>query len=72
MEKSPAAVALAEPAKRSSTVSTASVLPPRRADLQARVEKALYFADPASERVKRLTPGAFQRVRPARAADDGD
>ena len=72
VEKSPAAVALAEPAKRSSTVSTASVLPPRRADLQARVEKALYFADPASERVKRLTPGAFQRVRPARAADDGD
>ena len=45
-----------------------AVLPPRRPELQASAEKALYFTDASSERVKRLTRAAFQRVKPAPAA----
>jgi len=67
--KSPSVVALAAPAK--SSLQASGVQPPRRPDLQASAEKALYFADPSSDRVKRLSLGAFRLVKPARpSADD--
>ena len=45
-----------------------AVLPPRRSELQASAEKALYFTDASSDRVKRLTHGAFDKVKLSRAA----
>jgi rare lipoprotein A len=41
------------------------VLPPRRPLMQASAEKALYFSDPAADRLKGLFTGAFDRVVPA-------
>jgi rare lipoprotein A len=61
--RSPPAVALDSPAKPGPV--TATVLPPRRADMQASAQKALYFSDASSDQVKRLTRGAFERVKPA-------
>lgn len=61
--------ALAAPEKR--VLSTAGVvLPPRRPELHASVEKALYFSGAASDRVRRLTQSAFERVKAARSGDD--
>ncbi len=39
-------------------------------ELHASVEKALYFTDAASDRVRRLTQSAFRRVKPAPEGDD--
>ena len=61
--------ALAAPEKRAPATAGA-VLPPRRPELHASVEKALYFSDADSDRVRRLTQSAFARVKPARAGDD--
>jgi rare lipoprotein A len=63
-------IALAAPAKPSSEAGV--VLPPRRPELHASAEKALYFADAASNRVKRLTRSAFERVKPAIGAANED
>ena len=41
-----------------------AVVPPRRPLLQASAEKALYFSDPGSDRLKRRH-GPFERVKPA-------
>ncbi len=61
--------ALATPEKH--TLSAASaVLPPRRPELHASVEKALYFSDEPSARVRRLTQSAFERVKPTHAGDN--
>ncbi len=46
-----------------------AVLPPRRPELQASAERALYFADPSSDRVKRLTHGALDKVKPSQLDD---
>jgi rare lipoprotein A len=45
-----------------------AVMPPRRPDLQASAEKALYYAEPA--RLRRKTPpaGAFDRLKPLKSA----
>ena len=40
-----------------------AVLPPRRPDLQASAEKALYFSDPAARRLRPTPPGAFDRLK---------
>ncbi len=56
-------VAAATPQRLSRTA--VAILPPRRSELQANAEKALYFTDPSSDRVKRLTHGAFDKVKPA-------
>jgi rare lipoprotein A len=62
-------VALASPARPQ---LAAPVLPPRRPDLQASTEKALYFSTPSSDGIEQLTRGAFRQVRTARegAGDD--
>jgi len=62
-------VALASPTR---PPLEAPALPPRRPDLHASAEKALYFSNPSSDRIKQLTRDAFQQVRAARqgAADD--
>jgi rare lipoprotein A len=52
--------------------SAVAVLPPRRPELQASAEKALYFTDASSDRVKRLTHGAFDRLKRSRAAASDD
>jgi len=61
--------ALAAPEKRAPSTAGA-VLPPRRPELHASVEKALYFSDADSDRVRRLTQSAFERVKPPRFGDD--
>jgi rare lipoprotein A len=43
------------------------VMPPRRPDLQASAEKALYFGEPAHLRLKKLPAGAFNRVKTAKS-----
>jgi rare lipoprotein A len=68
--KSLSGVALTSPAKPSPEAAT--VLPPRRPELHASTEKALYFAVAASDRVTRLTRSAFERVKPTRRAADDD
>jgi rare lipoprotein A len=45
-----------------------AVLPPRRPFIQATAERALYFADPSADPLKRLTGGAFDRLNPASGA----
>jgi rare lipoprotein A len=61
---------LGEAASRTSVVMASparnGVLPPPRPELHASAEKALYFADPSSERVKRLTRAALATVKPPR------
>ena len=54
--------ALAAPARPAR--ETASVLPPRRPEQHASAERALYFSDPASDRVKRLTRAALEKIKP--------
>ncbi len=56
------------PPPRSLPRTAVAVLPPRRPELQASAEKALYFTDASSDRVKRLTHGAFDKVKLSRAA----
>ncbi len=70
--KSPSVARLGAPAKAST--AAAGVLPPKRPELHASAEKALYFSDSDSEssRVKRLTGAAFDRVRPAGGTDADD
>jgi rare lipoprotein A len=68
--KSPTVARLGAPAKAST--AAAGVLPPKRPELHASAEKALYFSDSESSRVKRLTGAAFDRVRPAGGADADD
>ena len=41
------------------------VMPPRRPDLQASAERALYFSDPVRIPPKRPPPGAFDRLKAA-------
>ena len=64
--KTPSVAAQERPAR---PPAAAAVLPPKRPELHASAEKALYFSDPASDGVTRLTGGAFDRVKPARRAD---
>ncbi len=70
---------LGESASRASSVALAApprasnaegVLPPPRPELHASAEKALYFADPSSDRVKRLTRAALATVKPPRRDDN--
>ena len=68
--RSATVAAVAAPEKRAPSTAGA-VLPPRRPELHASVEKALYFTDAASDRVRRLTQSAFHRVKPA-PAEAGD
>ncbi len=71
--RSASVVAETAPAKASpAALKAASVRPPRRPELHASAEKALYFTDVASERVKRLTQGAFDRVKRAQGAANDD
>ena len=50
-----------------------TVMPPRRHDVQASAEKALYFSPvPPVRRLKSQQRGAFDRVKPAKAALNGD
>jgi rare lipoprotein A len=69
-KKSPSVARLGAPAKAST--AAAGVLPPKRPELHASAEKALYFSDSESSRVKRLTGAAFDRVRPAGGTDADD
>jgi rare lipoprotein A len=52
------------------TSAVASVLPPRRPERHASVDKALYFADTSSDPMTRLLRAAFGRVKPPER--DGD
>ncbi len=65
-----ATVAAAAAAEKRIPTGANAVLPPRRPELHASVERALYFSDPASDRVRRLTRSAFERVKPAHAGAD--
>jgi rare lipoprotein A len=66
-----AVVAVASaPKPRSAPVMTANVLPPKRPELHASAEKALYFRDSASERAKRLKTGAFDQVKRSASSND--
>jgi rare lipoprotein A len=58
------AAAVPSPAER-------ALMPPRRPDLQASAEKALYFAA-ADKRKKPAPPRAFDRVKPAKSTLTGD
>ena len=50
-----------------------TVMPPRRHDIQASAEKALYFSSaPAVERLKSRPRGAFDRVKSAKASISDD
>ncbi len=50
-----------------------TVMPPRRHDIQASAEKALYFSSaPAVERLKSWPRGAFDRVKSAKASISDD
>jgi rare lipoprotein A len=49
-----------------------TVLPPRRPDLQASAEKALYFSEPAHLRRKKPPTGAFDRLKAAKSALTAD
>ncbi len=53
-------------------VPSRAVMPPRRPDLQASAEKALYFAALADKRKKPAPPRAFDRVKPAKSTLTGD
>ncbi len=51
---------------------TAKVLPPKRPELHASAEKALYFSEPGPNRAKRPTLKAFDKVIPPRKTADDD
>ena len=54
---------------KSSTVSSARVvMPPRRAELHASAERALYYSEPAHLPPKRPTNGAFARLKAPKSA----
>jgi rare lipoprotein A len=63
---------VAQAARERPTRAVAVVLPPRRPELHASAERALYFTDPSSDRVKRLTHAAFVHLNPENAAAVGD
>jgi len=48
------------------------VMPPRRPDLQASAEKALYFSEPARLRRQKSPTGAFDRLKAAKSTLTGD
>ncbi len=59
------AAAMAPPTER-------AVMPPRRPELQASAEKALYFADPVRLPPKRPPAGAFERLKAANSTLTAD
>jgi rare lipoprotein A len=65
-----AVVGLAPTAK--TAAAGAPALPPRRPELHASAEKALYFSGLASDRSQRLARAAFERVKAARGAANDD
>ena len=42
-------------------------MPPRRPELQAGAERAIYFSEPAHVQRKVHTAGAFDRLKPAKS-----
>jgi rare lipoprotein A len=60
-------VTIASPPK---PAGAAAALPPHRPLVQASAEKALYFSDPSAERLKRLTRGPFDRVKPTKSTTE--
>ncbi len=63
---------VAHAAPEKPTRTAAVVLPPRRPELHASAEKAFYFTDASSDRVKRLTRAAFENLKQQNAAAVGD
>src|SRR5271168_201330 len=48
------------------------VMPPRRPELHASAEKALYFSDPAAPRSRKVPAGAFDRLKKAKSTLAGN
>jgi rare lipoprotein A len=52
----------------SSSVSVARVVPPRRPELHASAERALYYSGPVRLPPRKPTTGAFDRLKPSKSA----